>query len=216
MENETESKAIQAAAKAAKSKALELPTEIRLRNGVLLGIRPMPPLLLNSVANSIPEPEVPVFFNDEKGRDEENPNHPNYVKALEERNREINLATINLILYACTYIKEIPEGVEKPTDEGWHRLARMAGIDFNPEEEAECYLTWLRCMVETGNDLLKLQTLPLQLAGVTEEEVDDLMESFRSGEERGADNPVPTEVGGTNGNHVQEPSARSRAGNRRA
>lgn len=212
-EGELQSTGIKAAAKAANKKSAEVPTQITLSNGVVLKVKPMPPMLLNSVANSIPEPEVPKVYLEDKGREEPNPNHPAYLRAVSDRAAAISLAMMNLILYACTEVISIPEGVMKVTDDGWLRLAKMAGINFDPDDEVERYIAWLRCYaVQTVGDLNLTQTVPLRLAGITEAEVEEAMESFRGGEGRDADSGLPVEIGSPNGHHLPDSDPGSGSG----
>lgn len=211
-DSELESQAIQGAARALKDESHKIPDRLVLSNGIVLKVKPMPPMLLNSVSNSIPMPEVPKVFLEEKGRDEPNPNDPYYLQAVNDRQTALSMAIMNTILYACTEVIEVPQGVYKVEDEGWLPLPRMAKIQFDPDDKIERYLTWLRSYaVATMQDMNNIQTLPLMLAGITEGEVDDVMESFRSGETPGTDNPVPTEVGSLNGNNVHDDTPRPRA-----
>jgi hypothetical protein len=214
-ENELESKAIQAASKALSRASSEIPTELTLSNGIVLKLKNIPPLLINSVSNSIPEPEIPTVWIEDKEREEPNPNHPAYLAAKLKRDQELTLATINLILYAGTELKSVPKGVSGPDDDDWIPLAKMAGIRFDESNQIERYLAWLRSYaLATLNDLEQAQSLPLKLAGITEEEVNAVADSFRSGEGGGADNTVPTEIGSANGNHVQQSNRRGRRATR--
>lgn len=211
-DNELESQAIQGASRALRDESHKIPERIVLSNGIVLKVKPMPPMLLNSVSNSIPKPPVPMVFLEDKGRDEPNPNDPNYIQAEADRQTALSLAIMNTILYACTEIEEVPANCWGVESEEWLALPRLAGIKFDPDDKIERYLTWLRSYaIATMQDMNKAQTLPLMLAGITEPEVDDVMESFRSGETPGTDNPVPTEIGSVNGNHVHDDTPRPRA-----
>lgn len=215
--NELESNAIRAASEALEQNPYLVKKELTLSNGIILKLKVIPPLLISSVGNTIPEPEVPVVFIEDKGRDEPNPNHPAYINALKKRDDELNLATMNLILYAGTELKFVPEGLYKPEDQGWRKLALMAGMEFDENDPGECYIAWLRSYaLSTLKDLEQSQTLPLMLAGVTEEEVARIANSFPGGEERGTDNPVPTEIRSENGDNLQQPNRRTRRANRGA
>lgn len=213
-ESELQSEGIKAASRAFQHQKNPVPDELTLSNGIRLRIKPIPPMLLNSVSNSIPMPKVPKTWIEEKQRDEENPNHPDYIESLNERQTKITLATINLIIYACTEVIETPSNVWGLESDRWIPLVTMAGIDFDREDEVQRYITWMRCYaISTIDDLTRVQTVPMQLAGITEAEVTEVMESFRSGEERGADSELPPEQPSSNGNHVADagPRPRSRA-----
>lgn len=217
-ETQFESEAIRATSKVVKnSRNREIPKEVVLSNGIVLSVKAMPPMLLNSVANSIPEPVVPKVYIEEKDREEENPNHPSYIKALEDRQTKIGMATNNLILYACTKIKELPEGIPGPDDDTWIPLARMSGLDIDNSDPVQRYVTWLKCVaIENVDDMTKAMQVPIMLAGVSEEEVADVMDSFRSGEGRSTDSELSPEQSSSNGNNVQNITSGGNRASRRA
>jgi hypothetical protein len=214
-----ESAAIKAAGRAARTSnsQREIPSEITLSNGIVLEVSPMPPMLLNSVMNSVPVPDVPKVWLEDKQREEENPNHPAYIQALQDRQLVIAKATADLIMAACTKVKYVPDGVVGPKDDSWLRLAKMAMIDFNPADEIERYLAWMRVYaVATLDDMNKTQSIPLQLAGISEAEVEEVTESFRSGEERGTDPEPPVEESSPDGDNLREIDSGNRTRARRA
>lgn len=216
-ESELQSEGIKAASTAFNHQKNPVPDEITLSNGIRLKIKPIPPMLLNSVANSIPMPKVPKTWIEEKQRDEENPNHPDYIQELSERQTKITLATINLIIYACTEVLEVPSNFYSLESDKWIPIIKMAGIDVDFEDEVQRYVTWMRCYaISTIDDLNRVQTVPMQLAGITEAEVQEVMESFRGGEERGADSELPVGEPSTNGNHVGDSGPRTRSRSRGA
>lgn len=194
-----------------------IPSEITLSNGIVLNIKPCPPMLLNSVISAVPIPPIPTFFNDDKGREEENPNHPSYIQALQDRNLLISKATSDLLMFACTSIKDIPEGCVGPEDDSWLPLAKMAMIDFDPSDKVERYLAWMRVYaIATVDDMTRTQTLPIQLSGLGEAEVDEVIESFRGGEGEPADQDVPTPEPSSNGDNLHDINPRGRTRTRRA
>lgn len=189
---------------------------ITLSNGIVLRMKPMPPLLLNAIANGIPEPDVPMLFVEEDNRHEANPNDPNYQKALNDRLTNISLRIIDATLSVGTELISVPDDLVKPEDDSWLNRAKLAGHAFDKESQEERYLAWLRFYaVETQADLNKINTIPLQLAGLQEAEVEEVINTFRGGEIRGDDNGVSGEGIGTNGHNVPVPATRTRTRNRR-
>lgn len=179
-------------------------------------MKPVPPLLLNAIANSIPEPQVPKIWMEEKGREEENPDHPAYLKALSDRANEIGMRIIEATLLVGTELVSIPDGIAKPSDNSWIKRVELTGKILNQNDKDERYLTWLRFYaVETQEDLNKINSIPLQLAGIQEVEVETAIETFRSDEERGENNPIPNKNGHKNGHHVPANAARVSSRNRR-
>lgn len=69
--------------------------------GVSVFIRPIPPMLLRAVARSIPEPEAPVETieaPDGTTYQAKNRAHPEYIAALEARNRRISEGVADLVI----------------------------------------------------------------------------------------------------------------------
>src|SRR3972149_7775442 len=112
------------------AKVLSVNNEIALSNGIVLRIKPMPPLLLNDIANSIPEPEMPKIFIEEDNRYEDNPDHPAYIKALNDRANEVGIRTINAIISVGSEVVSIPDGVLRPEDNGWPKRTKFTNYQF--------------------------------------------------------------------------------------
>ena len=199
------------------AKVLSVNNEIALSNGIVLRIKPMPPLLLNDIANSIPEPEMPKIFIEEDNRYEDNPDHPAYIKALNDRANEVGIRTINAIISVGSEVVSIPDGVLRPEDNGWLKRTKFTNYQFDADDPEERYLAWLRFYaIATSEDLNKVNTLPLILAGLREAEVEDALQSFRSGEERGIDPNLPNPDDNKNGDNLPASRPRGRPRNRGA
>lgn len=187
---------------------------ITLSNGIVLKMKPVPPLLLNSIANSVPEPEVPKVWIEEKGREEENPEHPAYLKAIIDRANLVGIMIIDATLAVGTELVSVPDNMLKPEDDGWLWQAKHSGKEFDLTDPKDRYLAWLRYYaVETQDDLNNLNTIPQILAGIREGEVDKVSNSFRGDEERGADSELPPKNNGKNGHNIPANTARTRARN---
>lgn len=197
--------------------------EFELSNGILLKIKPVPPLLANAITEAFKDPDPPKVYLEEKGRDEENPNDPNYLRELEEINEKRNRAINNLYLGIGTECVHVPDGYYRPEQEEWldqvKFAARVAGtpLDFDFTDAVERYLCWLRFYaLENGDDATVAHRLPMVLGGISEAEVEQAIDSFRSVSERGTDNePAPTPIS-TNGNSGNRSDRRSRSRNRGA
>lgn len=210
--NQFESEATRAAAEAQEG-GIRLPREVTLSNGIVLNVKPMPPLLLNAVANSVPEPEIPQVHIADDDRWEENPNDPAYQKALAETTAKRELATINLILAVCTSVGTLPDDRVGPDSDDWLYIPDMAGIAVDATNPRARYIAWLRFYaLETQQDLMQANSLPILLAGISEGEVAEVINSFRRREERPVVAGLPAEVASANGNHVSPSS--NRAGRR--
>lgn len=195
--------------------------ELELSNGIILALKPVPPLLLQAINNEFVQPPPPKIYMEEKGREEENPNDPEYLKLLEKLAAEQELAVNDMVLGVGTSVKSIPEGMYPPESDDWIPQVKFAAKLANKELEMDIsdpvrrYLYWLRFYaMETSADVIFARTLPLQLTGIREGEVEEVMESFRGLPERGSNTDSPVETGNNNGNTANRASRRGRPRNR--
>lgn len=195
--------------------------EIKLHNGIVIGVKPLPPLLLQTIGAKFKTPDPPVVYMEEKGREEPNPNDPAYLQLLQVLEEQQELATQNLVLGAATHLVSVPDGYDKPEDPGWKQsvefAAELAGqtLDLDTSTPVKQYLCWLRFYaMETGADVALVQALPFQLAGIREGEVQAALESFHGISERGTDSEDPTPIRSEDGNTTNRAARRAGARNR--
>lgn len=163
-------------------------TEYEMENGVVLRIKPVPPLVLRNAARGIVDPEVPMVHIESKGRDEPNPDDPAFIAALAEaRERRSQAASIAALLVG-TEVKSIPPGIPGPDDDSWVEDLRtvydVAGIkwdiDTTPGSKAR-YLAWLRnYAIGSDTELYILNRVLTVGVALTNAEVQAAAESFRS------------------------------------
>lgn len=196
--------------------------EFTLSNGIVLSLKPVPPFLLAAVQSEYQTPDPPSVYMEEKGRDEPNPNDPAYIQTLERLEQQQQLALNSLILAVGTSVKFVPEGYSGPEESTWfegiHYLAKASGveIDLDAEDEKKRYLLWLRYYaLENSDDTILATTLPLQLGGIREGEVSEVLDSFRSLPQRGTDPDSSPEAGSSNGNSDNRAARRAGARSRR-
>lgn len=189
---------------------------LRLSNGVVLRIKSVPPLLLRAVATKIPEPEVPIWHNEEKDRDEPNPADPDYIAALAKRDELQSMAIADMALMKGTEIFEVPAGFPTPESDDW--VAEIGeNVELNLKTPGHRYLAWLRFVaLETNTDIAMAVALPLEIVGLSEKEVDVAINSFRSLQGWGADSAGQTNNDNSNGDKLRIAGSRNGAGNRRA
>jgi hypothetical protein len=78
------------------------------RYGVRARLVPVPEGILEDVERRIEDPSVPVVFMEEEGREEENPNDPAYLKALEDAQYKRGLAIVEAL---CLFGVELLDGM---------------------------------------------------------------------------------------------------------
>lgn len=171
---------------AAVSDDLKPPTSVTLSNGIELKIRKVPPLLLTRAQEQIEVPKVPESYIESKGEVEENPNHPEYIAAVQHYNEAVNMAALNAMLLTGTSFASAPDGLDKPGDSGWAETIEALGIPI-PASTPGRYLAWLRYYaLEDPMDMLQVMEAVGRVTGISEADVLKAVESFRSGEGRRA------------------------------
>lgn len=187
----------------------------QLSNGIVLTIKTVPPFLIQAVQNEFHMPDPPKVMIEEKGREEENPNDPTYLREIERLSLAQKLATDDLYLAVGTAIKSIPSGYFKPEEDDWidqvQFAAQISGVNIQVEREnkTQRYLHWLKLYAcETTSDAVWAASLPSQLGGIREGEVDEVLESFRGVQERGSDTEREAPTGSSNGNTANRASRR--------
>lgn|SRR3990167_5855566 len=148
---------------------------VTLSTGVRVCLRPVAATLLEDVTARVPEPSVPVWHNEEKGRDEPNPADPDYQRALTAAARSRGLAAIDaLILFGVELVDPVPDGWEKRLRLMERRgLLSLEGYDLGDEVDREFLF---KRFVAIGNDDLVLIGRRSRL---TPEDVADAASSFR-------------------------------------
>lgn len=172
--------AAQAALATAENEQREETGEVVLSNGVKLRLQTIPPLLLEHVRSQVPVPKVPIFRNPDKGRDEENPNDPDYLIAMEGYHSTLGMAVVNLLLLMGVKVDKTPRGFPKPDSDGWVEDLKLIGVKV-PDSENGRKLMWLRgvALVSSADVSLLIPKL-LRLHGMAEEDVALAAESFPS------------------------------------
>jgi hypothetical protein len=153
---------------------------VNLPYGVQGTIVPVPPQLIDEVTSRIRDPEVPMWHNPDKDRDEPNPSDPDYLSALEDANRERGIAAIDTMALFGIDISALP------TDDAWlKKLQYMEKrnlidlTDYDLEDEQEREFVFKR-FIAVNNIILKKI---MAVSGISEEEVAAAEASFRGNEE---------------------------------
>lgn len=181
---------------------------LTLDNGIVLKIKPVPQMLLRDATLKIPEPKPPMWMNDQRGEEEPNPNHPDYIEAMKAYNTAIMLTAGNAALVLGTECLSVPDGYYRPEDDTWLEYARYTGAEPDVSSAPARYVAWLHYhALRTERDTASAIMAPLLAASLTDEEVDLVVTAFRSGTERRSHLAGGTAEPDQHGDHVPEPSA---------
>ena len=84
--------------------------EVTLATGDRVRIMPVSASLIDEVTSKIPEPKIPVWFDKERDIEVPNPDHPEYIKAVDDMNRKRGIAAMDaLVMFGVEFIDGMPE-----------------------------------------------------------------------------------------------------------
>jgi hypothetical protein len=144
--------------------------EVTLSTGVVVRLKPVSSSLVEEMRNAIDMPEVPKVWIEAKEREEENPNDPRYIAAIEETNSKRAEAVFDAL---CIFGVELVDGL--PEDDSWIKqlrlLERRGSMDlsgFDLKDEFDLEFLYKRYVAIAGADLNLISGLhgfrPLEVA----------------------------------------------------
>ena len=144
-----------------------------LSNGVTLHCKPVPPSLVADVERRFTEPRPPRMFIEAKGREEENPDDPDYQRALAKYNEDLIIARMRVLLASSVVVDEIPDSVQQINDDDWADAIEAAGVVVPPKEKGGARrLAWLIYYALVSiDDQQAAHTRALRMVGTTEGDV---------------------------------------------
>jgi hypothetical protein len=149
-----------------------------LSTGVRGRIVPVGASLVDEVIGRIKNPPVPTFVNEEKGREEENPNDPQYLAAVEDANRERAVAVMDVLVM---FGLELLDGL--PDDDTWVKrikfLERRGMLDlegYDLEDPFDLEFLYKKYVAVGTQDLIAIG----RHAGLSQEAIAEAAQSFQS------------------------------------
>ncbi len=189
----------------------EAEDRIALSTGVVLDLLQPSPVLVDNLMRSFSagEPRVPKVWIKDKERDEENPNDPDYLSAMEAWYAESGMRSIKALLPTGSRIRSKPDDMPGPEDPDFADLMDTMGQELGKSRYSR-YTQWVLLFATNPQDLALLGVKLLRRAGVREEDVREAQALFQGLQERIADSRAPAGGGDLNGDTV--PGTPTRAG----
>lgn len=181
---------------------------VTLTSGITLIVQAVSPYAIREALRRTREPEVPIIHDADKGRDEPNPNDPDYLKAMDEWVERVQETTNNVFYLLGTQLKVdsetgrpvLPSGRFGPEDDGWLRILKVLDIEIDVTDSFERYLAWLKYYAITNpEDTTRLTIAISRRSGVVEDDVAQAMSAFRYSQRRRSNLPDPSEAGSEDG-----------------
>jgi len=167
--------------------------EIIVSTGVKFGTRDVPVAAFRDLQKRLNRgrPHVPIVLIEDKGREEENPDDPDYQEKLKEWNEYTEMKLMDFVLMTGTTPLEIPDNIRSIESESWAEECRYLGIDIAVDGGVR-YVQWLKYIAcPKPQDIEQLMLGAARGLGVTEKDVADAAAMFRDRKERGADTKSP-------------------------
>lgn len=192
--------------------------QLTLSNGIVIEFRPVTPTLLTAVRADLESkyPSAPTTFIEAKGRDEPNPNDAAYQDQLRRAVNRTEAVLSDLVVAASCEIISVPDGYHALESDDWLTDPRItaavaSGLIFDPADAIKRKVVWLQFYaVETWADDRLFQSMPASVAGVSEREVQNALDSFRGLPVGGTDTPGAAASPGTNGDRGNRSARRRR------
>lgn len=150
---------------------------IAVIEGIEVRVVPVSASLVDDVTKQVQDPEIPMWHNPDRERDEPNPSDPNYLKALVDANNKRTSAAMDTLIMFGIEISGMP------SDDKWLNklkfLEKRGVIDlslFNLDDPTELEFLFKKLIVANANVLSKLS----EVSGITQEEVKVAETSFPS------------------------------------
>lgn len=147
-------------------------------------------MVVAEAGSRIDMPEIPKVLNPDQDRWESNPNDPDYLEAVQLANLRRSMACVNVYLALGTKPVEVPSELTAWEDETWATDLEELGLDIPPATRKNSrYCAWLRFYALEDDDFTALLRATMLYSGhVSEEQVAEVVDSFRSDGSGGADN----------------------------
>lgn len=136
------------------------------RTGIRVKIRAFPEMLARRAVLAIKDPPVPVYFNEDKGREEPNPHDPDYLAAKEEAEQRRGDAGIDAaLLFGVELLDPLPD------NDLWLKKLAYLNIEIDPTDALSVELAYLKYVAFSSSDDLSVLTGQVSVteAGVAEE-----------------------------------------------
>lgn len=170
---------------------------LALSTGVVLEINRISPMIFQEVEERYPDPAVPKIYDEQRGRELENPMHPAYLEEKKHVLTQKSLAIMDAIAVLGTKLLSIPEGFEGPDTDSWKEKMYVLGYDDKLiERKLTRYLAWLKMVgaPDIDADWNMISMAVLRKTGVAEEDVEKAIASFRDKGEGQTDSGSETQV----------------------
>lgn len=154
--------------------------DVTLPSGVQVRVTSVPAMVVLQVSNMLPEPKVPMWYNEEKQRSEPHDLDPEYIAAVNKHKTDLG-QLINQAYLANGIVKvlHLPEDKYELDSDEWIEGLEFVGIKINKTGLGR-KVDWLQYHILGDADVPVVITEIAQIGGlVSEARVEAAADSFR-------------------------------------
>jgi hypothetical protein len=158
------------------------PETVKLSNGVVVKIKPVSSFVYTEMYKAHKKPRPPVLFIEAIGREEENPDDPEYLSKLEEYQTNLSITATDTMILFGTQVISTPDDIDSFEDGEW--LENLDALGYTiPANKKSRYLMWFKYVIANHEqDMELIMEHVSRRSGVSEAEVETAVESFRDSE----------------------------------
>lgn len=160
-----------AVVQAAKQKTADTERIITLDDGMRIKLHRVSARLVSMATRNLEEPIPPQYLNEQTGVMMQNTSHPEYVKELQEYNKQIEEISLDaMIMFGIELLDPIP-------DMKWVKNLKRLGVEFDADDpdELEYYYK-----TQVAADPRVLTEISKYTGGLTDAQVNDAIQNFQS------------------------------------
>lgn len=152
-------------------------SEVVLSTGYRARVSPVSASLIDDVTSLIKDPDVPIYHNEDKDRDEPNPGDPTYIRALADADKKRGNAAMDaLILFGVELLDPLPK------DGKWlkkllylQKRGTLSLALYNLEDPDDVEFLFKRYIAVSADDIITVS----KLSGIRGEDLKLAENSFR-------------------------------------
>ena len=145
-----------------------------LERGFRVKLSPVSITIIRDAMNRIPYPDVPKYYYEDREREIENPNHPDYLRAVSEvEDRRNDIAMDVILLFGVELLDEIAD------QSTWVPQLAYVGIEVDVDDPVQVRMAYLKYKVVDNEDWMRLRNL----SGISEEAKAEALDLFPGDQE---------------------------------
>ena len=167
---------------------------VETSTGVVFKIKNLPAMALRDKHRQLErqKPMPPVVYIEDKGRDEENPNDPDYRAALARFTEDEAVQLYEVAIVLGLEVESVSNGVPKCEDNSWLLDMDLLSMDV-PSEGKGRFLAWVKYIAAPRpEDMAAIEKAVMNSFGVAEEDVAEAVASFPNRAERRSNRKRPS------------------------